>query len=111
MNFLIDQGLAFYWGTSEWSATELTEAWRHADRLGMIGPICDQAQYVELMSWMQTQYLTPCVRYNMFERQRIEVEYAPLYKEYGLGLTTWSPLASGILTGMLRQSAWVCPLT
>eukprot|EP00730_Choanoeca_flexa_P016727 TRINITY_DN7967_c0_g2_i3.p1 TRINITY_DN7967_c0_g2~~TRINITY_DN7967_c0_g2_i3.p1 ORF type:complete len:362 (+),score=103.85 TRINITY_DN7967_c0_g2_i3:142-1227(+) len=81
MNFLIDQGLAFYWGTSEWSATELTEAWRHADRLGMIGPICDQAQY------------------NMFERSRIEVEYAPIYKEYGLGLTTWSPLASGILTG------------
>eukprot|EP00045_Choanoeca_perplexa_P006305 m.53601 g.53601 ORF g.53601 m.53601 type:complete len:362 (-) comp13573_c0_seq1:59-1144(-) len=85
MNFLIDQGLAFYWGTSEWSATELTEAWRHADRLGMIGPICDQAQY------------------NMFERQRIEVEYAPLYKEYGLGLTTWSPLASGILTGKYSQ--------
>ena len=44
MNFVIEQGLAFYWGTSEWSAQELTEAWRHAERLNLIGPICDQAQ-------------------------------------------------------------------
>lgn len=81
MNHVIDRGLAFYWGTSEWSAQELTEAWRVADRLNLMGPIVEQPQY------------------NMFERARVESEYAPLYKNPGLGLTTWSPLASGILTG------------
>eukprot|EP01147_Barroeca_monosierra_P004989 gene4989-6938_t len=81
MNHIIDRGLAFYWGTSEWSAQEITEAYRVADKLGLMGPICDQPQY------------------NMFERHRVEMEYLPLYKQFGTGLTIWSPLASGILTG------------
>lgn len=81
MNHVIDRGLAFYWGTSEWSAQEITEAHRVADKLGLVGPICDQPQY------------------NMFERERVEMEYRPLYAQFGTGLTIWSPLASGVLTG------------
>lgn len=60
---------------------ELTEAWRVADRLGLQGPIVEQPQY------------------NMFWRERVEMEFQPLYKGPGLGLTIWSPLASGVLTG------------
>ncbi|KAH7424088.1 hypothetical protein KP509_12G089400 [Ceratopteris richardii] len=59
----------------------ITEAWAIADRLNMIGPAVEQPQY------------------NLLARERVEVEYAPLYKNYGLGLTTWSPLGSGVLTG------------
>ena len=82
-NHVIDRGLAFYWGTSEWSATQLMEAKAVADRLGMIGPIMDQPEY------------------SLFARQRVEVEYKDLYAKdsLGLGLTIWSPLASGVLTG------------
>jgi len=81
MNHVIDRGYAFYWGTSEWSAQQLTEAMTCADRLGLIRPVMDQPQY------------------NLFVRQKVEVDYLPVYKNFGLGLTTWSPLASGILTG------------
>jgi len=81
MNHVIDRGWAFYWGTSEWSADQLREAWRVADRLGLIGPLMEQPQY------------------HMFHRERVEVEYAGLVKDKGLGMTTWSPLASGLLTG------------
>lgn len=81
MNHVIDRGWAFYWGTSEWSADQLREAWRVADRLGLIGPLMEQPQY------------------HMFHRERLEVEYAGLVKDKGLGTTTWSPLASGLLTG------------
>lgn len=81
MNWVIDHGYAFYWGTSEWSAQQITEAWEVANRLDMVGPSMEQPEY------------------NMFSRSRVEVEYAPLYQKYGLGLTTWSPLASGVLTG------------
>ncbi|TMW59098.1 hypothetical protein Poli38472_007243 [Pythium oligandrum] len=81
MNYIIEQGWAFYWGTSEWSAGDILEACEIADRLGLIRPVYDQAQY------------------NIFERSRVEYEYAPLYKKYKYGLTTWSPLAGGILTG------------
>jgi voltage-dependent potassium channel beta subunit len=81
MNWVIDHGYAFYWGTSEWSAQQITEAWEVANRLDMVGPSMEQPEY------------------NMFTRTRVEVEYAPLYSKYGLGLTTWSPLASGVLTG------------
>jgi len=80
INYVIEQGWAFYWGTSEWSAAELTEAFRVADKLNLIPPIVEQPQY------------------NMFDRTRVEVEYVPLTK-HGLGLTTYSPTASGILTG------------
>ncbi|KAJ3384621.1 hypothetical protein HDU84_002840 [Entophlyctis sp. JEL0112] len=80
-NHVIDRGWAFYWGTSEWSAEQLTDAHRIAENLGLIGPLMEQPQY------------------NMFHRERFEKEYAPLYKKHGLGTTIWSPLASGILTG------------
>ncbi len=84
-NHLIDQGKAFYWGTSEWSATEIMEAHAIARREHLIPPLMEQPQY------------------HMFHRQRFEVEYAPLYEEFGYGTTIWSPLASGLLTGKYNQ--------
>ncbi|CAI5704902.1 hypothetical protein KXD40_001769 [Peronospora effusa] len=81
MNFLIEQGWAFYWGTSEWRAQDIIEACEIADRLGLIRPIFEQPQY------------------NMLKRSRVEFNFDILYKKYNYGLTTWSPLASGILTG------------
>ncbi|GMF38481.1 unnamed protein product [Phytophthora fragariaefolia] len=81
MNFVINQGWAFYWGTSEWLASDIREACEIADRLGLIRPIVEQAQY------------------NIFVRNKVEYEFVDLYKKYKLGLTTWSPLAFGTLTG------------
>jgi voltage-dependent potassium channel beta subunit len=81
MNYLIDQGKAFYWGTSEWSAVDIMNAHGVALREHLIPPLMEQPQY------------------NMFDRQRVEAEYARLYEELGIGTTTWSPLASGFLTG------------
>ncbi|MCO5581407.1 hypothetical protein L7F22_035291 [Adiantum nelumboides] len=81
MNYVIQQGWAFYWGTSEWDARQITEAWEVANRLNLIGPAVEQPEY------------------NLFARHKVEVEFAPLYNRYGMGLATWSPLASGILTG------------
>jgi len=81
MNWLIDKGRAFYWGTSEWSAAEITAAAQIAKREHLIGPQMEQPQY------------------NMFHRERVEREYAHLYQDIGLGTTVWSPLASGLLTG------------
>jgi len=81
MNFLIDQGKAFYWGTSEWSADQIMEAYQVAQRLGLIGPLMEQPQY------------------SMLHRTRFEKEYVRLYKEIGLGTTIWSPLAGGLLSG------------
>jgi len=81
MNFVIDQGWAFYWGTSEWSAALIMEAHAIAHQLNLMPPLMEQPQY------------------NMFNRQRFEGEYAPLFRELGLGTTIWSPLASGLLTG------------
>ena len=86
MNFVIDQGWAFYWGTSEWSAQELTEAYRLAQREHLVPPLMEQPQY------------------NMLTRERFEKEYARLYSEMGLGTTIWSPLASGLLTGKYNDS-------
>ncbi|CAF1060301.1 unnamed protein product [Rotaria sordida] len=81
-NWIIDQGYTFYWGTSEWSAEEIREAWEVADKLNLIGPCAEQPQY------------------NMLHRTRFEVEYARLYKPpISYGTTIWSPLASGLLTG------------
>jgi voltage-dependent potassium channel beta subunit len=85
MNYLIDQGKAFYWGTSEWSADKIMEAWAVARRENLIPPIMEQPEY------------------NMFNRKRVEREYARLYQEIGLGTTVWSPLDSGILTGKYNQ--------
>ncbi|PSC71002.1 putative voltage-gated potassium channel subunit beta [Micractinium conductrix] len=87
MNWVIDQGLAHYWGTSEWPEERIEEAWAVADRLGLIGPACEQPEY------------------NLFHRKRVEEEYAPLYDLRGTGLTTWSPLASGVLTGKYSGGA------
>lgn len=81
MNHVIDRGWAFYWGTSEWSATQIMEAYGIARRERLIPPIMEQPQY------------------NMLHRDRVELEFAPLYEEIGMGTTIWSPLASGILTG------------
>ena len=85
MNFLIDQGLAFYWGTSEWSAAQIMEAYGIARREHLIPPLMEQPHY------------------NMFHRDRVEKEYAHLYEEIGLGTTIFSPLASGMLTGKYNQ--------
>ena len=81
MHDLILQGKVLYWGTSEWSAAQLTEAFAICDRLGLHAPITEQPQY------------------NLLHRTRVEKEYAPLFKARGLGTTIWSPLASGLLTG------------
>lgn len=81
MNLLIQQGKILYWGTSEWSAAEIGTAWAIAERLHLEPPAMEQPQY------------------NLFHRGRVEEEYFALYRHLGLGLTTWSPLASGILTG------------
>jgi len=81
MSDIIDQGKALYWGTSEWSAADIRAAWDIADRHGWHKPVVEQPQY------------------HLFHRRRVEQEYARLYEDTGLGLTTWSPLASGLLTG------------
>ncbi|KAH9681122.1 hypothetical protein WN943_029459 [Citrus x changshan-huyou] len=87
MNYVIDKGWAFYWGTSEWSAQQITEAWGIAERLDLVGPIVEQPEY------------------NMLSRHKVEAEYLPLYSNYGIGLTTWSPLASGVLTGKYNKGS------
>ncbi|WP_346742426.1 potassium channel beta subunit family protein [Rhabdothermincola salaria] len=81
MSDLIERGHALYWGTSEWSADEIRAAWEIAERHHLRKPVVEQPQY------------------NLFERRRVETEYTRLYEDTGLGLTTWSPLASGLLTG------------
>lgn len=81
MNHLINTGKTFYWGTSEWNAEEIAMAWSVADRLGLIGPLMEQPGY------------------NLLNRQKVEGEFQRLYEQYGLGLTIFSPLKTGILTG------------
>ncbi|MFM2360487.1 MAG: hypothetical protein RLY16_2480, partial [Bacteroidota bacterium] len=74
-----------YWGTSEWSGVEIMEAHRIAEKYRLIGPTMEQPQY------------------NLFERHKVEVEYAEIYKNVGLGTTIWSPLASGLLSGKYNE--------
>lgn len=81
MNILLQQGKILYWGTSEWSAAEIIEAHTVAKELGLIGPVVEQPQY------------------NLFERGKMERDYLPIFRNYGMGTTIWSPLASGLLTG------------
>ncbi len=81
MNYIINSGMAFYWGTSEWSAEQIREAYDIAKCEHLIAPSMEQPQY------------------NMLHRERIEVEYLGLFKDFKMGTTIWSPLASGILTG------------
>jgi voltage-dependent potassium channel beta subunit len=85
MHQLIMQGKILYWGTSEWSAQEIMEAHMFAKQNHLIGPIVEQPEY------------------NMFTRQKVEVEFSQIYKTVGLGTTIWSPLASGILSGKYNQ--------
>jgi len=81
MNHIINTGKAFYWGTSEWNSEEIAMAWAAAERLGLIGPVMEQPEY------------------SMLAREKVEREYALLYEKYGLGLTIFSPLKQGILSG------------
>jgi aryl-alcohol dehydrogenase-like predicted oxidoreductase len=81
MHNLIQQGKILYWGTSEWSAQQITEAHYVAERYKLIGPTMEQPQY------------------NMFYREKMDKNYLPLFQNFGLGTTIWSPLASGVLTG------------
>jgi voltage-dependent potassium channel beta subunit len=81
MNTLLQQGKILYWGTSEWNAAEIMEAIRVSKQYNLIGPTMEQPQY------------------NLTERNKLENEYLLLFKEYGLGTTIWSPLASGLLSG------------
>ncbi|MBS4168756.1 aldo/keto reductase [Parachlamydia sp. AcF125] len=85
MDFLVRSGLAFYWGTSEWSAEDIKEAYQIAHAIHAIPPSMEQPEY------------------NLFHRTRVEQEYAPLYHKYGMGTTIWSPLESGILTGKYNE--------
>ena len=85
MSDMITRGKALYWGTSEWPADDIRAAWEIAERHHLHKPVMEQPQY------------------NLFCRKRVEREYARLYTEIGLGLTTWSPLASGLLTGKYRN--------
>lgn len=81
MDYLVRSGACFYWGTSEWPAKSIVEAHRIARELGAPPPSMEQPEY------------------NLFHRARVEREYVELYERFGMGLTTWSPLASGILSG------------
>jgi len=85
MHNIIESGKAIYWGTSEWSAADIIAAIEIAERHHLHKPVMEQPQY------------------NMFHRERFEVEYERLFREYGYGSTTWSPLASGLLTGKYKD--------
>jgi voltage-dependent potassium channel beta subunit len=85
MHDLVSQGKVLYWGTSEWSAQQIMEAWMVARQYNLVPPVMEQPQY------------------NMFHRDRVEAEYARLYSSCGMGTTIWSPLASGLLTGKYNE--------
>lgn len=80
-NYVLQKGLAFYWGTLEWSSNEIKKAMEICEKLGLEKPITEQPQY------------------NMLVREKVENEYVPLFDEFKLGTTVWSPLAGGVLTG------------
>jgi len=85
MNDLIRQGKILYWGTSEWEAAQIAQAVGVAKQYNLIPPSMEQPQY------------------NMFHRRRVELELTPICREYGIGLTTWSPLYSGLLSGKYNE--------
>jgi voltage-dependent potassium channel beta subunit len=87
MHQLIQQGKILYWGTSEWSAAEIMDAHRITERHHLIGPVVEQPQY------------------NLFVRDKVEVEFADVYRTVGLGTTVFSPLASGLLTGKYNDGS------
>ncbi|XP_078793004.1 voltage-gated potassium channel subunit beta-3-like isoform X3 [Oryzias latipes] len=81
MTFVIDQGLAMYWGTSRWNVVEIMEAYSIARQFNLIPPVCEQAEY------------------HYFQREKVELHLPELYHKIGVGAMTWSPLACGLLTG------------
>ncbi|XP_037397005.1 voltage-gated potassium channel subunit beta-2-like isoform X5 [Pygocentrus nattereri] len=81
MTFVINQGLAMYWGTSRWSAMEIMEAYSVARQFNLVPPVCEQAEY------------------HYFQRDKVEVQLPELYHKIGVGVMTWSPLACGLITG------------
>uniref|UniRef100_A0A8C5MU76 Voltage-gated potassium channel subunit beta-1 n=1 Tax=Leptobrachium leishanense TaxID=445787 RepID=A0A8C5MU76_9ANUR len=81
MSYVINQGMAMYWGTSRWSAMEIMEAYSVARQFNMIPPVCEQAEY------------------HLFQREKVEVQLPELYHKIGVGAMTWSPLACGIISG------------
>lgn len=85
MHDMVARGQALYWGTSEWAAADIRAAWDIAERHHLHKPVMEQPQY------------------NVFHRKRVEQEYSRLVEDIGLGLTTWSPLASGLLSGKYRN--------
>jgi voltage-dependent potassium channel beta subunit len=87
MHDIVARGKALYWGTSSWPAADIRAAWEIAERHHLHKPVMEQPEY------------------NLFNRAQVEVEYKRLYEDIGLGLTTWSPLASGLLTGKYRGGA------
>jgi voltage-dependent potassium channel beta subunit len=101
MDYLVRHNFAFYWGTSEWTAEQIEAAFEAADRLGCIRPSMEQPKF------------------NLFFRDHLESDYLHLFEKYGLGTTTWSPLASGILSGKydhgipqdsrLAKESWLIP--
>lgn len=101
MDYLVRGGFAFYWGTSEWSELQIQEAYDLAEKLNCIKPSMEQPKY------------------NLFFRDHLEKDYLPLFEKYGMGTTTWSPLASGILSGKynlgipresrLAKESWLVP--
>ena len=101
MDYLVRQGYALYWGTSEWSADQIESAFYAAEKLNCISPSMEQPKY------------------NLFFRDHLEKDYLKLFDKYGIGTTTWSPLASGILSGKynhgipsdsrLAKEAWLVP--
>ncbi len=87
MHDIVARGKALYWGTSSWPAADIRAAWEIAERHHLHKPVMEQPEY------------------NLFNRTQVEVDYQRLYEDIGLGLTTWSPLASGLLTGKYRSGA------
>uniref|UniRef100_A0A670Z981 Potassium voltage-gated channel subfamily A regulatory beta subunit 3 n=1 Tax=Pseudonaja textilis TaxID=8673 RepID=A0A670Z981_PSETE len=81
MTYVINQGMAMYWGTSRWSAMEIMEAYSVARQFNLIPPVCEQAEY------------------HMFQREKVESQLPELYHKIGVGAITWSPLACGLITG------------
>uniref|UniRef100_A0A3Q2ECG3 Potassium voltage-gated channel subfamily A regulatory beta subunit 3 n=1 Tax=Cyprinodon variegatus TaxID=28743 RepID=A0A3Q2ECG3_CYPVA len=85
MTFVIEQGLAMYWGTSRWNVVEIMEAYSIARQFNLIPPVCEQAEY------------------HYFQRDKVELQLPELYHKIGVGAMTWSPLACGLLTGKYNQ--------
>ena len=85
MSDLVSQGKVMYWGTSEWDARQITEAHGIARQLGLHPPTMEQPEY------------------NLLNRKKVEGDYLPVFEQFGMGTTTWSPLASGVLTGKYRD--------